>query len=100
MTRKSGIGVGILGISPGLPDQIRTNEFWNADFQENHTERAAKDLTTQADQQHRSSRIDPEISMDDSRNVGVADSGALSLAHRPYFGAPGSVAWLVLMRHP
>jgi len=58
-----GIGVGFLGLGAYLPEQVRTNDFWDEEWREQHAARLATDLAGAVDEatRKRMADVDPEV---------------------------------------
>lgn len=58
-----GIGVGIVGMGSFLPDEIRTNDWWSAEWREHYAAALARDVMGSVDvAAHRgAAEVDPEV---------------------------------------
>ena len=48
MAKASGIGVGIVGMGAGLPEEVRTNDWWSDDYIKAHLRGLGDDIVAGA----------------------------------------------------
>jgi 3-oxoacyl-[acyl-carrier-protein] synthase-3 len=63
MTKKEGIGAGIVGMGAYVPEEVRTNDWWPDSFLEEHGKRMKEDVTTTGEQVAETvpQDVDPEV---------------------------------------